>query len=85
MTRTFRIKQKLMVLKPQYLEVIDETPKHVGHLDNDGSAETHLVIKISAESLNSLSRVKQHQAINDLLSDEFGQGLHALSIKIEKE
>ena len=84
MTRILRIKQKLMALKPHYLEVIDETPKHAGHLDDD-SAETHLVLKISAESLKLLARVKQHQAINDLLADEFESGLHALSIKIIKE
>jgi len=85
MTRTDRIKEKLMVLKPQYLEVIDETPKHAGHLGNDDSLETHLVIKIRAGSLNDLSRIKQHQTINDLIADEFEDGLHALSIKIIKE
>jgi BolA family transcriptional regulator, general stress-responsive regulator len=84
MTRATRIKEKLMVLKPQYFEIIDETPKHAGHL-NDDSLETHLVIKISSNSLNDLPRVRQHQTINDLVADEFESGLHALSIKVLKE
>ena len=85
MTRTDRIRQKLMVLKPQYLEIIDETPKHAGHLGDNNALETHLSIKITATDLNPLTRIKQHQTINDLLTEEFDSGLHALSIKILKE
>lgn len=84
MTRATRIKEKLMVLKPQYFEIIDETPKHAGHLENNDSPETHLVIKISSSSLTDLSRLRQHQTINDLLASEFESGLHALSIKVLK-
>jgi len=84
MTRTTRIKQKLMVLKPQYLEVIDETPKHAGHLENDELTETHLTLKIYADSLSEMPLVSQHKTIKNLLSDEFQSGLHALSIKVLK-
>ena len=85
MTRITRIKQKLDVLKPQYLEIIDETPKHSGHFESETLLETHLVIKISTDNLYNLSLVAQHKIINDLLKEEFQDGLHALSIRILKK
>jgi stress-induced morphogen len=44
--------------------------------------ETHFALEISATALNSLSRVKQHQRIYDIVSDELKTGLHSLRIKI---
>ncbi|MGI4775548.1 MAG: BolA family protein [Janthinobacterium lividum] len=85
MTRIDRIKQTLSVLKPQYLEVIDQTPNHVGHLGQDGSLETHITLKIVSSSFDKMLLIKQHKIINDMLKEEFDSGLHALSIKILKE
>lgn len=84
MTRINRITRILDVLKPQYLEIIDETPKHAGHLNDDNLLETHLILKMSSPQLEGIPLIKQHKIINDLLKNEFYQGLHALSIKIQK-
>lgn len=82
MNRISRIKQKLEVLKPHYIEIVDETPKHKGHINQGDLAETHLTLKISSDIFNEIPLVMRHKRINDLLQDEFDKGLHALSIKI---
>lgn len=82
MQRINCIKTKLDTLKPRYLEVIDETHMHKGHLDTDQLQETHLKIKIAANIFYGISRVMQHKIINELLADEFKEGLHALSIRV---
>lgn len=77
------IKKKLEILKPHFLEVIDDSNSHLEHLDVvPDNVPSHLIIKIGAESLKTLSRVERHQQINELLKEEFKKGLHALSIKI---
>ena len=80
--RSMRIKQKLGILNAHYLEIIDQSYLHAGHMDAD-SSETHFYIKISADILKGKPRIKQHTLINKLLDDEFNNGLHALSIKVE--
>lgn len=82
MQRIKDIKTKLDSLKPHYLEVIDESHLHKGHLGPDQLQETHVRITIAADVFAEISRVMQHKMINELLADEFKEGLHALSIKI---
>lgn len=83
-TRLHRIETKLSVLKPQSLDIIDESHLHANHYEGDMSEATHIKIKIRAESLAKLKMHEQHRTINKLLQDEFHSGLHALSIKILK-
>lgn len=84
MTRKEIIKQKLSALNPQFLEIIDQSRDHIGHVGNiNPSGESHFQLTISATSLEHLSKIEQHRLINNLLRDEFTNGLHALSINIE--
>ena len=84
MNRKEIIEMKLSVLNPHFLEVVDESSFHAGHIGNPkGDAESHFKIKIGAEKLNNLSMIKQHRIINNLLKEEFNNGLHALSINID--
>lgn len=69
-------------LRPQTLEVINNSHFHKGHLGDDGTGETHFAIKISAAELQNLSAVAAHRRINALLKEEFAKGLHALEIKV---
>lgn len=83
--RKEEIRKKLQErFNPDFLEVIDKSEAHQGHLENGGGDGTHLAIKISASELNEVSRVKAHRAINNLLASEFETGLHALEILILK-
>lgn len=83
MNRKEKIYQKLQnELKPEFLEVVNNSYLHKGHLGDDGTMETHFCINIKSSALNGLSRVQAHQKINQIIKDEFSQGLHALEIKI---
>ena len=67
-------------LKPEHLELIDDSQKHIGHRDN--LDETHFRLIIKSKVLENLSRLEAHRRIHDLLHQEFSDGLHALNIKI---
>lgn len=83
MSRKEAIEQKLSVLNPHILEVVDKSAEHAGHAGNPNAiGNSHFSIQISSDTLESLSKIEQHRIINGLLKDEFANGLHALSIKI---
>lgn len=82
MNRLERIKVELGVLKPQFLEITDQTDNHNKHFSGAG-AHTHLTINIKAAVLENHGRLEQHKIINKLLAKEFQTGLYALSIKIK--
>ena len=84
MNRKEIIETKLSVLNPHFLEVVDQSSLHAGHAGNPNrDAESHFAIKIAAKELDDLSMIKQHRIINNILKDEFDNGLHALSINIK--
>ena len=64
------------------LEIIDNSNLHSGHNDFDGKNETHLKIIFTNKNNDSLNRLNIHRLINNLLEDEFKNGLHSLEIKI---
>ena len=64
------------------IEVIDNSNEHIGHHNFNGTEGTHFKI-IMDDKLNiSKSRLQTHRKINELLKEEFSQGMHALEIKI---
>lgn len=69
-------------LKPHFLKVENNSHLHQGHLGDDGSGETHFAVEIAAQELNEMSKIQAHRIINKILKDEFGNGLHALEIKV---
>lgn len=80
--REGRIQQKLSVLKPQFLEIIDQSELHAKHYKGDKTEATHIKLKIKSHELEKLKLTEGHRVINSLLEDEFENGLHALSITI---
>ena len=84
MKRQETIEQKLSVLKPQYLEIINDSYLHSSHKSSPANGESHFTIKILADSLSCHSLIEQHKIIKNLLKEEFTRDLHALSIIIVK-
>jgi BolA protein len=83
MNRKQSIEHKLRVLSPHFLEVADVSAHHIGHSGNPkGNGQTHFEVKISSHALSSFTKIEQHRVINNLLKEEFVNGLHALSITI---
>tara|TARA_S200000501_G_C20453963_1_gene582147 strand:- start:278 stop:580 length:303 start_codon:yes stop_codon:yes gene_type:complete len=78
------IKKKLLKeFNPEYLEVIDESSKHLGHSGYTEGKISHIEIIIKSEKFNEMSRVDIHRLINNALREEWENGIHAVSIKIK--
>ena len=80
-----KIEAKLkLALRPESVRVEDESAKHAGHIERHGHADqggdTHFRVWIVAEAFAGKNRVECHRMVNDLLSEEFEAGVHALAI-----
>ena len=74
------IKQKLNdALKPDLIEIIDDSAAHAGHAgaQNGGG---HYNVTIVAEIFDGKSLVQRHQLIYQTLSDLMKKEIHALGI-----
>ena len=83
--RRSRIQHILLeAFNPTHLELVDNSAAHRGHAgvpkDTASSDITHLTIKIAASCFLTKNRVQRHQALYQLLGNEFESGLHALSL-----
>lgn len=70
-------------LLPTLLEVIDESHQHQGHGGWREGGETHFKVIISSPLLTG-SKLVQHKTIMNILKDEMGKPIHALSIEIKQ-
>ena len=83
MSRKQRINKILLkVYKEFSIEIIDNSHLHSGHNNFDGSNETHMKIILNNKFSKSINRLNIHRNINELMKNEFQNGLHSLEIKI---
>lgn len=83
MSMTDTIHAKLTArFSPLHLEVIDESQLHHGHAGWREGGETHFRVRIATRNFDGLSRVAQHRAVMDALSDELKASVHALAIEV---
>lgn len=80
------VTEKLQVLKPTDLQVIDESASHAGHAGVGGrrSGGTHFKIKVVAACFEGMSLVQRHRMVYTLLSKDLesaGGSIHAISIE----
>lgn len=72
-------------LTPSFLEVIDESDRHAGHLHHPGGVEdrgeTHFIVRVVSPAFAGLSRIARHRRVNELLAGELAGGVHALAIE----
>jgi BolA protein len=72
-------------LRPDSLEVIDESAQHAGHMHHPGGVEprgeTHFRIKVVSAAFSGKSRLARHRMINELVDVELKEGVHALAIE----
>lgn len=74
------IKQKLNdALKPDLIEIIDDSAAHAGHAGAQ-SGGGHYNVTIVAEIFDGKSLVQRHQLIYQTLSDLMKKEIHALGI-----
>lgn len=77
-----RMREKLIVaLQPTRLDVVNESHLHAGHQSSPDSGESHFRVLIVSEAFAGKSRVERHRLVNEVLSSELKDGVHALAIK----
>lgn len=78
-----RIEENLKnALNPDFIEVVNNSAQHAGHIESDDTGETHFAVKIESKELKNMPKIQAHRKVNNLLKNEFKNGLHALEIKI---
>ena len=83
MNRKQRIESILLpALKEWVITVTDNSHKHNGHSNFDGTQESHFQINLKSQSNKLINRIDIHRKINSFLKKEFLLGLHALEINI---
>ena len=68
-------------LAPTYLEVINESAQHRGHMGDDGSGESHFRVIVESAAFDGLSRVARQRLVNKALADLLRDHVHALAIR----
>ena len=91
-TRFTRIESTLTNgLNPAYLEILDQSHLHADHTHKiidqdphasplDTSAQTHFKIKIVSRLFEGKSRLERHRIVNELLRQEWTNGLHSVRL-----
>lgn len=75
-----KIEDKLStIFNPLYLEVVNESGKHSGHVGDDGSGESHFRVEIVSKMFANKNAVDCHRMVYDCLQEEL-ETVHALSI-----
>ncbi len=70
-------------LNPVFLEVLDESAAHAGHVGaNDTGFGTHFRVRIQSAVFTGKSRVARHRLVYDALQEYMDLGLHALAIEV---
>ena len=69
-------------LKFEHYEIDDVSESHRGHSGFVEGQETHLNILIVSDDFKNLNRVSRQRVLNQLLLDEFKNGLHAVSYSL---
>jgi BolA family transcriptional regulator, general stress-responsive regulator len=80
MTLHERIEQKLSVLTPDRIELIDDSDRHAGHEGSRGGGGHFNLIIVSSQFSGKPSQAR-HRMVHAALGDMFQREIHALSIK----
>ncbi len=74
------ITQKLAVLEPQRIRIVDESTRHAGHEGARGGGGHYLLTIVSAR-FSGKSQLARHRLVYDALHEMMHKNIHALSVK----
>ncbi|MDO5657628.1 MAG: BolA family protein [Paracoccus sp. (in: a-proteobacteria)] len=78
------MRDRLAVLEPSLLEIIDESEQHRGHSGWREGGQTHFRIRMSAPAFASMSRLARHRAVHEALGDLVPR-IHALALELDAQ
>lgn len=70
-------------LSPSFLEIIDESHKHIGH-SGFSAAGSHFAVTITAPAFTGKTLLECHRMIYEALGEKVGKDIHALKINIKR-
>lgn len=73
-------KRLIEALRPERLEVIDESEKHRGHAGHDPRGESHFTVTVVSAAFEGQSRVARQRMVNAALADLLRDRVHALAL-----
>ncbi|HEY6334291.1 MAG TPA: BolA family protein [Alphaproteobacteria bacterium] len=77
-----RIKAKLSeALRPERLEILDESHRHAGHAGARPEGETHFRLEIVSAAFEGRPRVARQRLVYEILADDLKSDIHALSLQ----
>jgi BolA protein len=74
------IRQRLSVLSPSRLELLDESAKHAGHAGAQPGGNTHWRLTIVSAAFSGNSTLARHRMIYAALGELMQNPIHALTI-----
>jgi len=77
------IETKLQSLKPEFLEVVNESYKH----NVPEGSESHFKVTVVSDEFSGKMLLARHRMVNNILADELANSIHALvlhTISIEE-
>ena len=80
MTVAERIREKLAMLQPESLEILDESGQHVGHEGAKGGGGHYQLIIVSKQFSGRPVQMR-HRMVYDALGMMMEKEIHALAIK----
>lgn len=75
------IEKKLeAALRPETLEIVDESHLHAGHAGARPGGESHFRVRVVSAAFDGLGRVARQRLIHEALAREMERDIHALAI-----
>jgi BolA protein len=74
------MQQRLAVLQPESIEIVDDSALHAGHAGAKGGGG-HYQLLIVSQQFAGKPTVARHRMVYDALQDMMREQIHALSIK----
>ena len=66
-------------LNPEFLEVINQSSEHAGHLH--GKTDSHFKVVIVSSAFTDVRPVARHQKVYKILEEEMNNPIHALVLQ----
>ncbi len=75
------IRERLASLKPQALEIFDDSHEHAGHAGAQESGGGHFQVFLVSEAFEGKNKVARHRMIYEAVHDLMPGKIHALAIR----
>lgn len=74
------IRQKLAVLDPEHIEVVDESTRHIGH-EGAKAGGGHYFLTIVSRKFSGKPTLVRHRLVYTALGEMMHKDIHALGVK----